>query len=42
LEEMRAATERLWERSGVRPPFPPVTKEEWDEINEVPGLEFDD
>ena len=42
LEEMRAATERLWERSGVRPPFPPVTKEEWDEINEIPGLEFDD
>ena len=42
IEEMRAATERLWEQSGVRPPFAPVTKEEWDEINEIPGLEFDD
>jgi antitoxin VapB len=42
VAEMRAATERLWEQSGVRPPFPPVTKEEWDEINEVPGLEVDD
>ena len=41
LEEMQAATERLWERAGVRPPFEPVTKEEWDEINEIPGLPED-
>lgn len=41
LEEMHAATERLWERAGVKPPFAPVTKEEWDEINEVPGLPED-
>ena len=38
-EEMQAATERLWARAGKRPPFQPVTKEEWDEINEIPGLE---
>jgi antitoxin VapB len=41
IEEMNAATERMWERAGVRPPFPPVTKEEWDEINEIPGLAED-
>ena len=41
LEEMHAATERLWARAGVRPPFAPVTKEEWDEINEIPGLAED-
>jgi hypothetical protein len=38
IEEMRAATEELWARAGVRPPFAPVTKEEWDELNEIPGL----
>jgi antitoxin VapB len=41
IEEMNAATERMWERAGVQPPFPPVTKEEWDEINDVPGLAED-
>lgn len=41
IEEMNAATEKLWERAGVRPPFPPVSKEEWDEINEIPGLAED-
>lgn len=41
VEEMIAATERLWKEAGVRPPFPPVTKEEWDEINEIPGLAED-
>ena len=41
IEDMNAATERLWDRAGVRPPFPPVTKEEWDEINEIPGLAED-
>lgn len=41
IKEMNAATERLWERAGVRPPFPPVTREEWDAINEIPGLAED-
>jgi hypothetical protein len=41
LEDMRAATERLWRRAGVKPPFEPVTQQEWDEINEVPGLPED-
>lgn len=41
IEEMNAATQRLWDRAGVRPPFPPVTREEWDEINEIPGLSED-
>lgn len=41
IAEMNAATERLWERAGVRPPFAPVTKQDWDEINEVPGLAED-
>lgn len=39
VAEMRAATDRLWEESGLKGPLPPVTKEEWDEINEIPGLE---
>lgn len=39
IEEIEAATQRLWDKAGVKPPFPPVTKEEWDEINEIPGLE---
>ena len=42
IEEMEAATEALYRKAGVRPPFPPVTKEEWDEINEIPGFEDDD
>ena len=41
IEEMNAATEKLWDRAGVRPPFAPVTKKEWDEINEIPGLAED-
>jgi len=41
-QEIEAATQRMWDKAGVRPPFPPVTKEEWDEINEIPGLEDDD
>ena len=41
LEEMNAATDRLWERAGKSGPQPPVTKEEWDEINEIPGLAED-
>ena len=42
IEEIEAATRRLWDKAGVKPPFAPVTKEEWDEINEIPGLEDDD
>lgn len=41
LEEMIAATERFRARSGVKGPLPPVTKEEWDEINEIPGFDED-
>jgi antitoxin VapB len=42
LAEMIAATDRLWAESGLKGPLPPVTKEEWDEINEIPGLAEDD
>lgn len=38
VEEMEAATERLWQDAGIKGPLPPVTKAEWDEINEVPGF----
>ena len=41
IEEMRAATERFWQRSGFKGPFEPVTKAEWDEISEIPGLAED-
>ena len=41
LEEMIAATDRFRAQSGVKGPLPPVTKEEWDEINEVPGFDED-
>jgi len=42
VEEIEAATVRLWEDAGIKGPLPPVTKEEWDEINEVPGFHEDD
>lgn len=42
IEEMEAATVKLWEDAGIKGPLPPVTKEEWDEINEIPGLDEDD
>jgi antitoxin VapB len=42
VDEMLAATERFRERIGLTGPQPPVTKEEWDEINEIPGLTEDD
>jgi antitoxin VapB len=42
LEEMIAATDRLHAKAGIKGPFPPVTKAEWDEINEVPGFAEDD
>ena len=41
LEEMIAATEKFRAQSGVKGPLPPVTKEEWDEINEIPGFDED-
>lgn len=41
LEEMIAATDRMHDRAGVRGPRPPITKAEWDEINEVPGFAED-
>jgi antitoxin VapB len=41
VEEMNAATERFRARIGLNGPQPPVTKEEWDEINEIPGLAED-
>ena len=41
-EEMNAATDELWARAGKSGPQPPVTKAEWDEINEVPGFAEDD
>lgn len=42
VAEMEAATERMWARAGKSGPQPPVTKEEWDEINEVPGFSEND
>ena len=42
LEEMNAATDELWARAGKSGPQPPVTKAEWDEINEAPGFVEDD
>jgi antitoxin VapB len=42
LEEMEAATDRLWEAAGIAGPLRPVTKAEWDEINEIPGFAEDD
>lgn len=42
VEEMEAATERLWAKAGKSGPQLPVTKADWDEINEVPGLAEED
>jgi antitoxin VapB len=42
VEEMEAATERFRQAIGLKLPQPPVTKAEWDEINEIPGLAEDD
>lgn len=41
VEEMEAATQRMWDRAGKSGPQPPVTKAEWDAINEVPGFHED-
>jgi antitoxin VapB len=37
-EEILEATRRFRASAGIRGPQPPVTKAEWDEINEIPGL----
>lgn len=42
VEEMLEATRRFRERAGITGPQPPVTKEEWDGINEVPGFHEDE
>jgi len=42
LQEIVAATEDLHAKAGVRGPFPAVTKAEWDDINEVPGMAEDE
>lgn len=42
VEDMLAATERFRHRSGVTGPLPPVTKAQWDEINESPGFHEDE
>ncbi len=41
LEGMIAATERLHERAQDRGPLPPMTKADWDELNEIPGFAED-
>jgi antitoxin VapB len=41
LQEMIAATDRMHERAGIRAPLPPMTKADWDELNEIPGLAED-
>jgi antitoxin VapB len=40
-EQILAATRRFRAASGIHGPQPPVTKAEWDEINEIPGLAED-
>jgi antitoxin VapB len=42
LQEMREATARFREQIGMHGPQPPVTKAEWDEINEIPGFAEDE
>ena len=42
VDEIEAATELFRQRIGLKLPQPPVTKEEWDEINEIPGLHEDE
>ncbi|MFN9928711.1 MAG: type II toxin-antitoxin system VapB family antitoxin [Phenylobacterium sp.] len=41
-EEILAAAAGLREEAGVWEPLPPMTKADWDEINEVPGFPEDD
>ena len=37
--EIVAATDRMRASTGIRGPVAPITRQEWDEINEIPGLE---
>jgi antitoxin VapB len=39
--DILAATARMRAEAGIRGPLAPVTKAEWDEINEVPGFAED-
>ena len=43
-EEARliAAAEALHEKARERGPLPPVTKADWDALNEIPGFAEDD
>lgn len=41
VEEMEAATQRFRERIGLALPQAPVSKAEWDAINEIPGFAED-
>jgi antitoxin VapB len=38
LEEIVAATDEVHRRAGIKGPQAPVTKAEWDELNEIPGF----
>jgi antitoxin VapB len=38
LEEIIAATDEVHRRTGIKGPQAPVTKAEWDELNEIPGF----
>ena len=42
LAGMIAATEALHERARLRGPLPPITKADWDDLNEIPGFDEDD
>lgn len=39
--EILAGAARMRKDAGVKGPLPPVTKADWDEINEVPGFAED-
>jgi antitoxin VapB len=40
--EILAAAERMRQEAGFRGPMLPVSKAEWDEINDVPGFAEDE
>ena len=41
LEEMIASVDLLHERAGDRGPMSPMTKSDWDDLNEIPGFAED-
>ena len=41
LDEMIASVDRLHETAGDRDPMPPMTKADWDDLNEIPGFAED-